>query len=257
MSSCSICELVISRHSSEKIQCCNCSGFFHWGCVNISKVEFEILGEKWNCNKCLQLRRQSRTFSDSDISMAGVDAGAVLTNRVTFPLQSVPKKTIGLSPITTQTALQTTTTKFQNISAELQFVVKISGASRGTPGLMTVPMNVTSTVSETNNQLTLQSLHGLQPVPQGHLHLKTKHEQYQLLTVASAPVVSGDLTPNTAVGVTAPFTFRTQTVSAGCCCRSYDINYSTYSTDNHNACSETANLLKLSGRKLRSQKNYQ
>ncbi|KAK4872902.1 hypothetical protein RN001_014931 [Aquatica leii] len=151
----------------------------------------------------------------SQAGQAMTNTGAVLTNRVTFPSQSVPNGTIGLSPITTQTVLQTTTTNVQNISAKQQFVIKTSGAPGGTPGLVTVPMNVTATVPQVNNQLTLQSLHGLQPGQQGHLLLKTENGQYQLLRVGPAPGVSGGLTPSTAAGVTAPLTFRMQTVPAG------------------------------------------
>ncbi|KAF5278853.1 hypothetical protein FQR65_LT03542 [Abscondita terminalis] len=202
----------------------------------------------------------------SQAGQAMTNPGAVLTNRVTFPSQSVPNGTIGLSPITTQTVLQTTTTNVQNISAKQQFVIKTSGAPGGTPNLVTVPMNVTATVPQVNNvgspstqsstilsnlqvvnvrsgvpnqpqkgqaarvvlsapqmvgarpgapQLTLQSLHGLQPGQQGHLLLKTENGQYQLLRVGPAPGVSGGLTPSTAAGVTAPLTFRMQTVPAG------------------------------------------
>ncbi|KAF5272699.1 hypothetical protein FQA39_LY07726 [Lamprigera yunnana] len=222
------------------------------------------------------LAQQSKTNDSGGVkivySQAGqamTNTGAVLSNRVTFPSQSVPNGTIGLSPIspqTTQTVLQTTTTNVQSISAKQQFVIKTSGAPSGNPSLMTVPMNVTAAVPPVNNvgspstqnstilsnlqvvnvrsgvpnqppkgqaarvvlsapqmvgarsgapQLTLQSLHGLQPGQQGHLLLKTENGQYQLLRVGPAPGVSGGLTPSTAAGVTAPLTFRMQTVPAG------------------------------------------
>lgn len=54
----------------------------------------------------------------------------------------------------------------------------------------------------------------MQPGQQGHLLLKTENGQYQLLRVGPAPAVSGGLTTNAAPGVTAPLTFRMQTVPA-------------------------------------------
>ncbi|KAK5639764.1 hypothetical protein RI129_010575 [Pyrocoelia pectoralis] len=208
---------------------------------------------------------------NSQTGQVMTNTGPVLTNRVTFPSQSVPNGTINLSslaPQTTQTVLQTSTTNVQNIQAKQPtFVIKTSAAPTGTPGLVTVPMNVTATVPQVNNvrspsttqssttvlsnlqvvnvragvpnqpqkgqaarvvlsapqmvgarsgapQLTLQSLHGLQPGQQGHLLLKTENGQYQLLRVGPAPGVTTGLTPSTAAGVTAPLTFRMQTVPA-------------------------------------------
>ncbi|KAF2878629.1 hypothetical protein ILUMI_27537 [Ignelater luminosus] len=156
----------------------------------------------------------------SQTSQAMTSTGAVLTNRVTFPSQSVPNGTIGLSPInqqqtTPQTILQTSTTNVQTIPAKQPtLVIKTSGAPPGAPGLVTVPMNVTASVPQVNNQLTLQSLHGLQPGQQGHLLLKTENGQYQLLRVGPAPAVTAGLTSSTAPGATAPLTFRMQTVPA-------------------------------------------
>ncbi|XP_031356276.1 transcription initiation factor TFIID subunit 4 isoform X2 [Photinus pyralis] len=186
----------------------------------------------------------------SQTGQAMTNTGPVLTNRVTFPSQSVPNGTINLSSLTpAQTVLQTSTTNVQNIQAKQPtFVIKTSAAPTGTPGLVTVPM--TATVPQVNNvvnvragvpnqpqkgqaarvvlsapqmvgarpgapQLTLQSLHGLQPGQQGHLLLKTENGQYQLLRVGPAPGVTTGLTPSTAAGVTAPLTFRMQTVPAG------------------------------------------
>lgn len=93
----------------------------------------------------------------SQTSQAMTSTGAVLTNRVTFPSQSVPNGTIGLSPInqqqtTPQTILQTSTTNVQTIPAKQPtLVIKTSGAPPGAPGLVTVPMNVTASVPQVNN----------------------------------------------------------------------------------------------------------
>ncbi|XP_018332460.1 transcription initiation factor TFIID subunit 4 isoform X4 [Agrilus planipennis] len=152
-------------------------------------------------------------FSQSGQTMTS--AAAVLSNRVaTFPTsQTIPNGTIGLSSLTPQTVLQTTTTNVQTIQAKQPtIVIKTSGAPAGSPGLVTLPMNV-SPVPQVNN-LTLQSLHGLQPGQQGHLLLKTENGQYQLLRVGPAPGVATGLPASSVPGATTPVTFRMQAVPA-------------------------------------------
>ncbi|XP_018332469.1 transcription initiation factor TFIID subunit 4 isoform X5 [Agrilus planipennis] len=150
-------------------------------------------------------------FSQSGQTMTS--AAAVLSNRVaTFPTsQTIPNGTIGLSSLTPQTVLQTTTTNVQTIQAKQPtIVIKTSGAPAGSPGLVTLPMNV----SPVPQQLTLQSLHGLQPGQQGHLLLKTENGQYQLLRVGPAPGVATGLPASSVPGATTPVTFRMQAVPA-------------------------------------------
>ncbi|KAG5882658.1 hypothetical protein JTB14_018346 [Gonioctena quinquepunctata] len=129
-------------------------------------------------------------------------SGTILQNRVN---QSLPNGAIGLPQ---QTVLQNAPTNIQNKQQTL--VLKTSGAP-GAPGLVTVPMNVTSSVAQANNQLTLQSFHGLQPGQQGALLLKTENGQYQLLRVGPAPAAA-NINSSQAGGQ--PVTFRMQTVQA-------------------------------------------
>lgn len=83
-------------------------------------------------------------------TQAMTSTGALLTNRVTFPAQNVPNGTIGLTPLTTQTVLQTS--NVQTIQAKQPtLVIKTSAAPGSAPGLVTVPMNVTATVPQVNN----------------------------------------------------------------------------------------------------------
>ncbi|GJQ67760.1 Taf4 [Trypoxylus dichotomus] len=64
--------------------------------------------------------------------------------------QNVPNGTIGLTPLTTQTVLQTS--NVQTIQAKQPtLVIKTSAAPGSAPGLVTVPMNVTATVPQVNN----------------------------------------------------------------------------------------------------------
>lgn len=78
---------------------------------------------------------------------AMTSTGAIISNRVSFP----PNGTIGLAPITPQTVLQTNTS--QTIQAKQPtLVIKTSAApGTGTPGIVTVPMNVTASVPQVNN----------------------------------------------------------------------------------------------------------
>ncbi|XP_060519475.1 transcription initiation factor TFIID subunit 4 isoform X4 [Cylas formicarius] len=133
--------------------------------------------------------------------------GAIIQNRVSMSNQSLPNGTIGLSP---QTVLQTTPSNVQQ-SKQPTIVLKTTGSPAGAPGLVTVPMNaVTSPMAQANNQLTLQSFHGLQPGQQGALLLKTENGQYQLLRVGPAPQTA-NLT-NSTQPAGQPVTFRMQTV---------------------------------------------
>lgn len=69
-------------------------------------------------------------------------AGTILQNRVTLSNQSLPNGTIGLPP---QAVLQANPQTKQPT-----LVIKTSGAP-GAPSLVTVPMNVTTSVPQTNN----------------------------------------------------------------------------------------------------------
>ncbi|KAJ8973892.1 hypothetical protein NQ317_005996, partial [Molorchus minor] len=76
------------------------------------------------------------------------NSGTILQNRVNLANQSLPNGTIGLSP---QTVLQTNPTNVQTLqNKQPTLVLKTSGAP-GAPGLVTVPMNVTSSVPQANN----------------------------------------------------------------------------------------------------------
>ncbi|KAK9880919.1 hypothetical protein WA026_013252 [Henosepilachna vigintioctopunctata] len=158
-------------------------------------------------NKCNEAVRVVYSQGNQTIS----SSGAIMTNRVAVSGQSLPNGTIGISP---HQVLQTNSTNIQTIQNKQQptLVIKTSGAPVGTPGLVTVPMNVTTSVPSANNQLTLQSFHGLQPGQQGHLLLKTENGQYQLLRVGPAPSAT-NLTGTTTPGAQ-PVTFRMQTVPA-------------------------------------------
>ncbi|XP_045464711.1 transcription initiation factor TFIID subunit 4 isoform X3 [Harmonia axyridis] len=155
-------------------------------------------------NKCNDGVRVVYSQGNQTIS----SAGAIMTNRVAVSGQSLPNGTIGISPhqvLQSSSNIQT----LQNKQPTL--VIKTSGAPVGTPGLVTVPMNVTSSVPQANNQITLQSFHGLQPGQQGHLLLKTENGQYQLLRVGPAPAsanIAGSSNPGGQ-----PVTFRMQTVA--------------------------------------------
>ncbi|KAK5645878.1 hypothetical protein RI129_004342 [Pyrocoelia pectoralis] len=69
MSNCGICKAVISRHKVDKIECVVCNYLFHWNCVNITAVEFELIKNKWFCKNCVAERRTSRRLSDSEPNM--------------------------------------------------------------------------------------------------------------------------------------------------------------------------------------------
>lgn len=74
-------------------------------------------------------------------------SGTILQNRVTLPNQSLPNGTIGLQ----QQVLSANQSNVQNIQNKPPtLVLKTSGAP-GTTGLVTVPMNVTSSVPQANN----------------------------------------------------------------------------------------------------------
>ncbi|XP_049818695.1 transcription initiation factor TFIID subunit 4 isoform X3 [Aethina tumida] len=111
-----------------------------------------------------------------------------------LPRVSIPNGTLGLQ----QTVLQSNAAGKQPT-----LVLKTSGA-QAPSGIVTVPMNVTSTVPQANN-----SFPGLQPGQQGALLLKTENGQYQLLRVG--PPAAANLT-NTSQPSGQPVTFRMQTV---------------------------------------------
>lgn len=95
-------------------------------------------------NKCNDGVRVVYSQGNQTIS----SAGAIMTNRVAVSGQSLPNGTIGISPhqvLQTSSNIQT----LQNKQPTL--VIKTSGAPVGAPGLMTVPMNVTSSVPQANN----------------------------------------------------------------------------------------------------------
>lgn len=86
------------------------------------------------------------TQGQGNIGMSS--SGTILPNRVTLPNQSLPNGTIGLPP---QTVLQTNPTSVQTIQTKQPtLVLKTSGAP-GAPNLVTVPVNVTSSVPQANN----------------------------------------------------------------------------------------------------------
>jgi len=65
-------------------------------------------------------------------------------------------------------------------------------------------------------QITLQTLQGLQPGTQGHLLLKTENGQYQLLRVGPAPTTPGAAIAPSSAAATIPAgaTYRLQSVPA-------------------------------------------
>lgn len=95
--------------------------------------------------------------ADQGVKIVGGQAmtttGTIISNRVSFPAQSLPNGTIGLAPITPQTVLQTNTSNVQTIQAKQPtLVIKTSAApGTGAPGLVTVPLNVTASVPQVNN----------------------------------------------------------------------------------------------------------
>lgn len=78
--------------------------------------------------------------------------GAVITNRVAFPAQTVPNGNINLSSLTQQSVLQTTASNVQSVqNKQPGIVIKTSGNPTGAPSLVSVPMNATSNISHVNN----------------------------------------------------------------------------------------------------------
>jgi len=69
-------------------------------------------------------------------------------------------------------------------------------------------------------QITLQTLQGLQPGTQGHLLLKTENGQYQLLRVGPAPTTPGAAIAPSSAAATIPTgaTYRLQSVPAVSMC---------------------------------------
>ncbi|XP_028131149.1 transcription initiation factor TFIID subunit 4 isoform X2 [Diabrotica virgifera virgifera] len=131
------------------------------------------------------------------------NSGTIIQTRVTLPNGTIG----GLPP---QTVLQTTPTNVQTIQNKQPTLVLKSSGAPGATGLVTVPMNVASSMGQANNQLTLQSFHGLQPGQQGTLLIKTENGQYQLLRLGPAPPQG----INSSQAAGQPVTFRMQTVQA-------------------------------------------
>lgn len=67
MSQCGACTESINLEDYCNITCEECRLQFHWNCINITKVEADLLKNKWLCNKC-ELKRRRR-FSSSDIPL--------------------------------------------------------------------------------------------------------------------------------------------------------------------------------------------
>ncbi|XP_074028094.1 TBP-associated factor 4 isoform X4 [Leptinotarsa decemlineata] len=147
-------------------------------------------------------------YTQGQANQVMTSSGTILQNRVTLPNQSLPNGTIGLPQ---QTVLQTNPSNVQTIQTKQPtLVLKTSGAP-GAPGLVTLPMNVTSSVAQANNQLTLQSFHGLQPGQQGAALLVKTDNGFQLLRVGPAPATASI---NSSQAGGQPVTFRMQTVQA-------------------------------------------
>ncbi|XP_074028092.1 TBP-associated factor 4 isoform X2 [Leptinotarsa decemlineata] len=87
-------------------------------------------------------------YTQGQANQVMTSSGTILQNRVTLPNQSLPNGTIGLPQ---QTVLQTNPSNVQTIQTKQPtLVLKTSGAP-GAPGLVTLPMNVTSSVAQANN----------------------------------------------------------------------------------------------------------
>lgn len=123
------------------------------------------------------------------------NTGTIISNRVSFPAQSLPNGTIGLAPITPQTVLQTNTSNVQTIQAKQPtLVIKTSGAP-GAPNLVTVPMNVTASVPQVNNvgSPTTQSPNILSNLQVVNVRpgVPTQPQKGQTRVVLSAPQIVG------------------------------------------------------------------
>ncbi|XP_072398655.1 transcription initiation factor TFIID subunit 4 isoform X4 [Diabrotica undecimpunctata] len=116
------------------------------------------------------------------------NSGTIIQTRVTLPNGTIG----GLPP---QTVLQTTPTNVQTIQNKQPTLVLKSSGAPGATGLMTVPMNVASSMGQTNN---------------GTLLIKTENGQYQLLRLGPAPPAG----INSSQAAGQPVTFRMQTVQA-------------------------------------------
>lgn len=79
------------------------------------------------------------------------NTGPVITNRVTFPAQTVPNGNITLPSLTQQPVLQTQTNVQSVQNKQPAIVIKTSGNPTGAPSLVSVPMNATSNVTHVNN----------------------------------------------------------------------------------------------------------
>ncbi|XP_028131155.1 transcription initiation factor TFIID subunit 4 isoform X3 [Diabrotica virgifera virgifera] len=116
------------------------------------------------------------------------NSGTIIQTRVTLPNGTIG----GLPP---QTVLQTTPTNVQTIQNKQPTLVLKSSGAPGATGLVTVPMNVASSMGQANN---------------GTLLIKTENGQYQLLRLGPAPPQG----INSSQAAGQPVTFRMQTVQA-------------------------------------------
>ncbi|XP_030756241.1 transcription initiation factor TFIID subunit 4 isoform X4 [Sitophilus oryzae] len=134
--------------------------------------------------------------------------GTIVQGRVATPQGQIPNGAIGMAPQTVFGTVPSTVHQVQQLQQKPPTIVlKTTGNPSGAPGLVTVPVNA---VPQSNNQLTLQSFHGLQPGQQGALLLKTD-TGYQLLRVGPAPQAA-NLASSQPGGQ--PVTFRMPTVAA-------------------------------------------
>ncbi|XP_074028095.1 TBP-associated factor 4 isoform X5 [Leptinotarsa decemlineata] len=132
-------------------------------------------------------------YTQGQANQVMTSSGTILQNRVTLPNQSLPNGTIGLPQ---QTVLQTNPSNVQTIQTKQPtLVLKTSGAP-GAPGLVTLPMNVTSSVAQANNGAAL---------------LVKTDNGFQLLRVGPAPATASI---NSSQAGGQPVTFRMQTVQA-------------------------------------------
>ncbi|XP_044733942.1 transcription initiation factor TFIID subunit 4 isoform X2 [Chrysoperla carnea] len=108
-----------------------------------------------------QLSNMSKT--NEGIKLVYPPGTQTINNRVTFPSQTLPNGTIGLSPLSQQTVhpIQTSTT---NVHKQPAIVIKTS-ATPGTPGLVTVPMSVTtSIVNSVGTSMPVTSMPGVMTI---------------------------------------------------------------------------------------------
>lgn len=115
--------------------------FMNDGASNISQTNITNLTKSNDAVK-LVYPQSNQTISNT---------GQVITNRVTFPAQTVPNGNITLPSLTQQPVLQTQTNVQSVQNKQPAIVIKTSGNPTGAPSLVSVPMNATSNVTHVNN----------------------------------------------------------------------------------------------------------